>query len=88
MSKTNFYVNYSDKPAPYTGLQFPRASVPCDSLKTAQALVKVYKGWGDRNRVTITDKPTGKISVPGLDKEPLTIESVSLIDSAIKIDRT
>ena len=79
MSETNFYVNYSDKPAPYTGLQFPRASVPCDSLKTAQALVKVYKGWGDRNRVTITDKPTGKISVAEMVNEPLTIESVNRI---------
>ena len=57
MNKRIFYVNYSDKGR----WGFPRASLPCTSLEAAQIMVKVYKVWGDRKRITITDKPSGKV---------------------------
>ena len=56
INKRIFYVNYSDK-----GYRpIARASLPCTSLEAAQIMVKVYKVWGDRTRITITDKPSGK----------------------------
>ena len=57
MSKRIFYVNYSDKGR----WGFPRASLPCTSLEAAQIMVKVYKVWSDRKRLTITEKPSGKV---------------------------
>ena len=78
-----YWVNYSDKPAPYTGLQFPRASVACEDYETAQALVKVYGFWGDRNRITITEKPTGKVSI--IDMKPFSRELVeNLLETTLK----
>ena len=57
MNKRIFYVNYSDKGR----WGFPRASLPCTSLEAAQIMVKVYKVWSDRKRITITEKPSGKV---------------------------
>ena len=57
INKRIFYVNYSDK-----GYRpIARASLPCTSLEAAQIMVKVYKVWSDRKRITITEKPSGKV---------------------------
>ena len=64
MNKRIFYVNYSDKGrriARAVGQPYTRASLPCTSLEAAQIMVKVYKVWGDRKRITITETPSGKV---------------------------
>ena len=69
-----YWVNYSDKKGKW---RFYRASVACVDLETATALKKVYDLWNDRNRITITDRPTGAVAM--INHKPFTQELVSLI---------
>jgi len=75
-----YWVNYSDKG---WGGKFPRASVSCEDIETANTLKKVYSFWGDRNRITVTEKPTGKVS--RTDHKPFTRELVeTLLNNTLK----
>ena len=54
-----------------------------NAYETAQALVKVYGFWGDRNRITITEKPTGEVSI--IDMKPFSRELVeNLLETTLK----